>query len=85
MPVQNLGTPIEIISGLKEPWGVAVNKKGEILVAERYEHCISIFSQAGEKLQSFGSEGSGEEQLHEPLGVTVDSDDNILVTDCHRV
>ena len=87
LPVQKLGTPFKIISGLNEPWGVVVNKKGEILVAERLGHCISIFSPTGEKLQSFGSQGSGPGQLKEPRGVTVDDDGNILVADCgnHRI
>ena len=54
-PLKKLGTPIKTISGLKQPWGVAVNQRGEIIVAEQKEHCISIFSPTGEKLRSFGS------------------------------
>ena len=85
--VKTLGTPIKTIIGLKEPWGVAVNKKGEILVAERGGHCISIFSPSGEKLQSFGSQGSGPGQFSSPHSVTVDDDGNILVADTgnHRI
>ena len=60
---------VKIISGLKYPWGVAVNKKGEILAAESDGHCITIFSPTGEKLRSFGSEGSGPGQINEPYGV----------------
>ena len=85
LPVQKLGTPIKIISGLKEPWGMAVNQRGEIIVAERYGHCISIFSPTGEKLGSFGSKGSGPGQFNEPRGVTVDGDGNILVAGGDRV
>ena len=76
-----LGTPIKTVRGLKEPWGVAVNKKGEILVAEKDGYCISVFSPTGEKLQSFGSQGSGPGQFNEPHGMTVDDDGNILVAD----
>ena len=79
--VQKLGTPIKTISGVKGPWGVAINQRGEIIVAEESGHCISIFSPTGEKLRSFGSEGSGPGQFNEPRGVTVDDDGNILVTD----
>jgi tripartite motif-containing protein 2/3/tripartite motif-containing protein 71 len=81
LPVQELGTPIKTISGLKKPWGVAINKRGEIIVAERGVHCISIFSPAGDKLRSFGSQGSGGGQFSEPSGITVDDDGNILVAD----
>jgi DNA-binding beta-propeller fold protein YncE len=85
--IKKLGTPIKIISAVNEPWGVAVNKKGEILVAERYRHCISIFSPTGNKLRSFGSKGSGPGQFVEPCGVAVDDDGNILVADSgnHRI
>ena len=73
--------PINIINGLKNPWGVAVNKKGEIIVAEKGRHCISIFSPTGQKLQSFGSEGSEPGHFNYPKGVAVDDDGNILVAD----
>ena len=56
LPVQKLGTPIKTIGGVKNPWGVAVNQRGEIIVAESSEHCVSIFSPTGEKLQSFGTQ-----------------------------
>ena len=81
LPVQQLGTPIKTIGGLKNPCGVAVNQRGEIIVAEKGGHCISIFSPTGEKLRSFGSQGSEPGQLKDPQGLTVDNDDNILVAD----
>ena len=81
LPVQKLGTPIKTISGVKEPRGVAVNQRGEIIVAENSGHCISIFSSKGEKLRSFGSYGSGHGQFSRPRGVAVDDDGNILVAD----
>ena len=54
--IRKLDTPIEIISGLKGPWGVAVNQKGEVVVGESGGHCVSIFSSTGEKLQIIGSQ-----------------------------
>ena len=81
LPVQKLGTPVRVIDGLKSPWGVAVNQRGEIIVAEYGGHCISIFSPRGKKLESFGTEGSRPGQFSGPRGVTVDDDGNILVVD----
>ena len=81
LPVQKLGTPIRTISGVNGPWGVAVNRRGEIIVAESGVHRVSIFSSIGEKLRSFGSKGSGHGQFSSPLGVAVDNDGNILVAD----
>ena len=87
VPIKKLGTPIMTITGLSRPWGVTVNKKGEIIIAENDAHRVSVYSQAGEKLRSFGSKGSGEGQLIGPRGVAVDDDDNILVADTgnHRI
>ena len=81
LPVQKLGTPVRVIGGLNCPWGVAINQRGEIIVAESSGHCISIFSPTGEKLRSFGSYGSGQGQFSTPRGVAVDDDGNILVVD----
>ena len=87
LPIQKLGTPTKIIGGLKLPWGVAINKRGDIIVAECGGNCVSIFSPAGEKIKSFGSHGSNNGQLNHPEGVAVDADDNILVADTwnHRI
>ena len=79
--VQKLGTPIKTISGVKGPWGVAINQRGEIIVAEESGHCISIFSPAGDKFQSFGSKGTGNGHFNCPRSVAVDDDGNILVAD----
>ena len=87
LPVQKLGTPIKTISGMEQPYGVAINQGGEIIVAESKKHCISIFSTAGQRLRSFGSLGTGPGQFNTPRGVAVDGDGNILVADKrnHRI
>ena len=43
--------------------------------------CISIFSPSGEKIRTFGSEGSAQGQFNGPCSVAVDGDGNILVVD----
>ena len=40
--------------------GVAINQRGEVIVAECDEHCVSVFSPSGEKLRTFGSHGSDQ-------------------------
>ena len=79
--IQKLGTPIKMTGGLKAPVGVAINCRGEIIVAEYGGHCVSIFSPTGDKILSFGSEGSGQGQLCNPRFVMVNEDDKILVAD----
>ncbi len=85
--IEKLGTPIRTIGGLNGPCGVAVNKRGEVIVAENEGHCISIFSPQGEKIRTFGSFGSAPDQFNSPEGVTVDEDGNILVAEYknHRI
>ena len=78
LPVQKLGTPIKIINGVKGPWGVAFNQRGEVVVAESRGYCISVFTSTGEKLRSFGSRGSG------PSGVALDDDGSVLAVDMNN-
>ena len=87
LPVEKLGLPILTIHRVEEPYGVAVNQRGELVVTEFNVHGVSIFSKCRKKLRSFGKKGSGHGQFNEPRGVAVDSEGNILVTDTnnHRI
>ena len=80
-PVEKLGTPILAIGGVKKPWGVAINQRGEVVVAERGGDRVSVFSLSGEKLRSFGTRGSGPGQVWHPREVAVDGEGNILLAD----
>ena len=66
------------------PWGVAVNKHGEMAVSDYCNHRVQVFSAEGRFLFSFGEKGTGDGQLNCPLGVTNDRDDNLLVVDCEN-
>ena len=78
---KSLGKPVRSIENLQKPWGIAANSKGHIIVAERNGHCVSVFTPEGQKIQSFGSNGSTHGQFIEPRGVAVDRDDNVIVID----
>ena len=86
-PVDKLGTPIRTIGGMSEPRGVAINQKGEVVVARYYGHCVSVFSPSGKKIHSFGTQGSGPGQFACPRDVAIDSEGGILVADGgnHRI
>ena len=87
LPVEKLGTPILTIGGVGEPRGIAINQRGEVVVTDWQRHCIDVFSPSGEKLRSFGTNGSGKGQFDKPRGVAVDGEGNILVADTwnHRI
>ena len=86
-PVEKLSTPILTLSGVMNPWDVAITHRGEVVVSEYGADRVSVFSVTGEKLRSFGTHGSGEGQLKDPRGVAVDAEGNILVADSsnHRI
>ena len=83
--VRKFGTPVKTIGGVTGPRGVAVNQRGDIIVAECSKHCVSIFSSSGKKIRTFGTVGLGQGQLNSPHGVAFDRDGNILVASKHCV
>ena len=84
--LRKLGTPTKIIRGVIAPQGMTLNERGELIVAEYREHCVSIFDQSGEK-RWFGSKGSHQGEFYYPCDVAVDSRGDILVADGknHRI
>ena len=81
------GVPINTITGVINPFCVAVSESGKVVVSENTDHCISVFSREGKKIRKFGSKGSGKGQFNSPYGVAVTSDNHILVADRynHRI
>ena len=79
------GVPINTITGVSYPWGVAVSESGEVVVSE--EFCISVFSREGKKIKKFGSKGSSKRQFNNPCGVAITTDNRILIADRlnHRI
>ena len=74
------GHPLKIFhTELKQPYGLAVSKNGEIVVSENGGHCITMFSREGKKLGSFKG------QLQRPRCIAITSDNKILVTDNHQI
>jgi tripartite motif-containing protein 2/3/tripartite motif-containing protein 71 len=82
--IKKLGTPVKIINGVKGPWSLAVNQRGEIIVGESGTGRVSIFSPTGETLRSFGSQGSKQGQFDRIRGVAVDDAGNIYVVNEHN-
>ena len=87
IPVLSFGPGGKSVRELNGPWGVAVNDRDEIAVAECWNHRVSVFSSDGTHLRSFGSEGQNNGEFNQPSGIAFDSLGNIVVTDCknHRV
>ena len=77
---------ILLVSGLRQPWGVAVNSsRREVYVSESSGHCVSVFDAGtGDKLRSFGGRGNGPCQFDTPCAVAITPTGDLLVCDCNN-
>jgi hypothetical protein len=66
---------------LAGPRSIAVDRDGNLLVADSGNHRVAIFDPSGALLRTVGTFGSGDGQLNEPSGVAVDDAGNIYVAD----
>ena len=84
---QSLGQPIRVIGNLQKPYFVTTNCQNQIIVTELRSNCVSVLSPEGEKIHSFGSDGTNDRQFQYPSGVAVDNVDNLYVVDSynHRI
>jgi hypothetical protein len=64
---------------------VSITKNNDVMVIDRSR--VQRFTSDGEFIGTFGKLGSGEVEFSRPLGICLDSDDNIYVADAtnHRV
>lgn len=86
---------IKTIRGFQQPWGVAINCNGQVIVVEGRDMddgseseqqgndlCrVSICGSQGQLMWSFGRKGSRAGEFHSPRGVGVDGENNIYVVD----
>ena len=63
------------------PVGLAVNKEGHIFVGERRGNCVSVFTEEGTFLYSFGHKGKAEGEFNDPARIHITPDDLVYVTD----
>ncbi|XP_035671515.1 tripartite motif-containing protein 2-like [Branchiostoma floridae] len=67
--------------GMKDPHYITVSGEGNILVSDKYNHCVFVYNEDGKFLFKFGGMGSGGGQLKEPGGICTDRAGNIIVAD----
>ena len=50
-----------------------------IILTDRYRHCVCIFSYTGALIHKFGKEGEEKGEFIQPFGITLDSEGRIVV------
>ncbi len=83
----------QIWPALQQPWyfssprGLAADSRGNVYVAEGWNHRISKWTADGRLITNFGRQGNGPGEFDEPTGLAVDSSDNLYVVDRknHRI
>ncbi|XP_033330864.2 tripartite motif containing 71 protein wech isoform X1 [Megalopta genalis] len=86
-PFKILGNDGDVQDNLCRPWGIACDREGHIVIADRSNNRIQIYGQDFSFLRRFGSHGTAPGQFDRPAGVAVDSRRRIIVADKdnHRV
>ena len=70
-----LGEPVRVLEGVRSPWGIALNSKQQLVVAESGKK-VAVFDREGKEVQTITCK-----EFSYPSGVAVDKDDNIYVSD----
>ena len=71
-----LGQPVRTITGFSYPWGIAINSKQQLVVAESDVKKITIMERDGKRVQTIECD-----KFLRPSGVATDPDGAIYVTD----
>ena len=84
------GNVVGALDGVEfsSPEGIVVDKEGQILVVDRYNHCIHVFDSELTYKQRIGKGGQGPLEFNQPVGIAVSPvDGRVWVADNenHRV
>lgn len=78
--LSEFGEPGTGLGQFDNPWGVAVDSQGNIIIADSFNNRIQICNQQGD-CTAFGTRGTAPGQFFAPTDVAVDSQDRIFVAD----
>ena len=76
-----LQNPVRIVTGLKNPYGIAFNSHGKIIITQRNDN-QSLISIEEEGIEEYGDNA---EKMTLPKGIAIDGIDNVYVTSEHKL
>lgn len=68
-------------STFKHPGGVTVDTTGRIFICDSGNHCVSVHSESGSPLHSFGSSGKADTQFNYPSDLDCSPDHHLYIAD----
>lgn len=81
----SFSSPVRVVTDLNNPYGIAFNSRGDMIVTECSGHRVSVFDARGHRLRTFGAQGSKPEQMISPAGIATDYIDNVYVSSEHKL
>ncbi|XP_012137564.2 tripartite motif containing 71 protein wech isoform X2 [Megachile rotundata] len=86
-PKKIIGNNGDAEDNLCRPWGIACDREGHVVIADRSNNRIQVYHQDGTFIRKFGTHGTGPGQFDRPAGVAVDARRRIVVADKdnHRI
>lgn len=86
-PKKIIGNNGDADDNLCRPWGIACDREGHVVIADRSNNRIQVYHQDGTFIRKFGTHGTGPGQFDRPAGVAVDARRRIVVADKdnHRI
>src|ERR1700730_6385156 len=63
------------------PFGVAVDKNGNVYATDEWTNTVSVFDAGGKFIRKWGTPGSGPGELRNPAGIICNADGNLIVVD----
>ena len=63
------------------PYGIIFDRNHNLLVADYHNSSVQVFDRNGNFLRKFGEQGFLGHQLDKPVGLSIDDNDDIIVTD----
>ena len=80
----NIISQTKILSGFKQPYGIALGAEGRIYVSDAAGYCLKIFDSAGKLQQTIGKPGSSGGNFNYPQGLSIDADELVYVMDSNN-